>query len=157
MDRNTAAAAVGVMGITSIAGRLVTGLLLDRWNGPLIGAVSFGLPVIAACFWLNFDGTLLSAVVIAACLGLSLGAEIDIIAYLSTRYFGLKNYGAIFGTIVGVLAFGGGVGPTLAGLVYDKTHSYGIFAWATMPAFILSAAMIGSLGRYPALQVEQKR
>ena len=29
----------------------------------------------------------------------------DVVVYLSTRYFGLKHYGAIFGAIGGVLPF----------------------------------------------------
>jgi MFS family permease len=130
---------------------LGTGVLLDRCNGALIGAVSFAVPLVAAALWLGFDGTMSSAIVMAATLGISLGAEIDVIAYLTTRYFGLRNFGTVFGTIAGLLAFGGGVGPTLAGIVYDKTHSYDIFVWGTIPIFLLAAAMIGSLGRYPDL------
>jgi MFS family permease len=145
----TAAAAAGCIGITSILGRLITGILLDRWNGPIIGAISFSLPLLAAALWLDYDGSMTSALIIAAAVGFSLGAEVDIIAYLSTRYFGLRNYGTVFGTVVGLLAFGGGVGPTLAGLVYDRTHSYDFFVWCAIPAFLLAALLIGSMGRYP--------
>jgi MFS family permease len=150
VDVTTAAAIAGCIGVTSIVGRLCTGVLLDRWSGPLIGAISFSLPLVAAVLWLNYDGSITSAVIMAATVGFSLGAEIDIIAYLSTRYFGLKNYGTIFGTVVGLLAFGGGVGPTLAGIVYDRTHSYDFFVRCAIPAFLLAALLIGSMGRYPA-------
>jgi MFS family permease len=149
---NTAAAAAGCIGITSILGRLCTGVLLDRWNGPVIGAITFSLPLVAAALWLNYDGGVPSALIMAATVGFSLGAEIDIIAYLSTQYFGLKNYGTIFGTVVGVLVFGGGVGPTLAGIVYDRTHSYSFFVWCAIPAFLLAAVLIGSLGAYPGFR-----
>jgi len=145
----TAAAVAGCIGVTSILGRLVTGVLLDRWSGPLIGAISFSLPLVANALWLTYDGSVISALIIAAAVGFSLGAEIDIIAYLSTRYFGLRNYGTIFGTVVGLLAFGAGVGPTLAGIVYDQTHSYDFFVGCAIPAFLLAALLIGSLGRYP--------
>jgi MFS family permease len=151
LTAGAAAGAVSCVGIASILGRLGTGVLLDRCNGALIGAVSFAVPLVAAALWLGFDGTMSSAIVMAATLGISLGAEIDVIAYLTTRYFGLRNFGTVFGTIAGLLAFGGGVGPTLAGIVYDKTHSYDIFVWGTIPIFLLAAAMIGSLGRYPDL------
>jgi MFS family permease len=106
--------------------------------------------LVAAVLWLNYDGSVTSALIMAATMGFCLGAEIDIIAYLSTRYFGLKNYGTIFGTVVGLVAFGGGVGPTLAGIVYDRTHSYDFFVRCAIPAFLLAALLIGSMGRYPA-------
>jgi MFS family permease len=145
----SAAAAVSCVGIASIVGRLVTGMLLDRFSGPLIGAVSFGVPLISAGLWLTYDGSVTSAVVMAAALGLALGSEIDIIGYLSSRYFGLKNYGTIFGTIAGLYALGVGMGPTLAGIAYDRTRSYDIFVWCVIPAFLIAVALIGTLGRYP--------
>jgi MFS family permease len=126
-------------------------MLLDRFSGPLIGAVSFGVPLISAGLWLTYDGSVTSAVVMAAALGLALGSEIDIIGYLASRYFGLKNYGTIFGTIAGLYALGVGMGPTLAGIAYDRTRSYDIFVWCVIPAFLIAVAMIGTLGRYPEL------
>jgi MFS family permease len=148
-SKTTAASLAGLIGLFSVVGRLVTGFLLDRWNGALVGGLSFSIPIIAAALWLNYDGGMLSAIIAASLLGLSLGAETDILAYLSTRYFGLQNYGTIYGTVVGLLAFGVGAGPTLAGFVYDKTHSYDLFVWAAIPACLASTFMLTSLGPYP--------
>jgi|GEM_PF-4774695 len=33
-----------------------------------------------------------------------------------TRYFGLRNYGVLLGTIVGLLTFAAGVGPMIGGI-----------------------------------------
>lgn len=152
LDRASAAAIVSTTGIASVIGRLGTGVLLDRWNGGLIGAASFTMPILAVSLLLTSDGSVPVAVLAAGLLGLALGAEIDIIAYTATRYFGLKNYGVVFGTISGFMVLGSGVGPMLAGMSYDGFASYDVFIWATIPAFVMAAAMIGSLGRYPRFE-----
>jgi cyanate permease len=59
----------------------------------------------------------------------------------------------IYGSVAGLLAFGVGVGPTLAGFVYDMTHSYDAFVWGAIPACLTAALLVGSLGRYPSFAV----
>ena len=119
-----AAAISGVIGIASILGRLVTGLLLDRFNGPLVGAIGLGLPVVACLLLFSSGESTISTVVIAAIIGLSLGAETDVVAFLTARFFGLRHYGVLFGTLAGFLSLGTGLGPMLAGTLYDRFHSY---------------------------------
>src|SRR3546814_15397711 len=65
-------------------------------------------------------GSVPFAILATIIFGLSIGAEMDVIAYLAARFFGTRNFGAIFGVIVGVLALGNGLGPVLGGLVYDQ-------------------------------------
>jgi MFS family permease len=149
MSRSEAAAIAGAIGISSIAGRILTGYLLDHIRGNLIGAVAFGLPILACVWLLSFDGSRLSAIGIAAIIGFSLGAETDIIGYLTTRYFGLRNYGVLFGTIVGLLTCAAGVGPAIAGVIYDNYGNYEPMIWAMMPTFALCAILMASLGDYP--------
>ena len=43
----------------------------------------------------------------------SLGAEVDIVGYLVSRYFGLRRYGEIYGYIFAIFTIGSGVGPYL--------------------------------------------
>jgi predicted MFS family arabinose efflux permease len=157
ISKTTAASVAGVGGVLSVVGRLGTGILLDRrWSGPLVGACSFSIPAIAGVVWLLHGDDVLSAAVISGLLGLALGAEMDVLAYLCSRYFGLKHYGVIYGTVAGLLAMGVGVGPTLAGFVYDKTHSYDAFVWGAIPACLTAALLVGSLGRYPNFAARPK-
>ena len=154
ISKMTAASVAGVGGVLSVVGRLGSGILLDRrWSGPLVGACSFTIPAIAGVVWLLHGDDVFSAAVISGLLGLSLGAEMDVLAYLCSRYFGLKHYGVIYGSVAGLLAFGVGVGPTLAGFVYDMTHSYDAFVWGAIPACLTAALLVGSLGRYPSFAV----
>lgn len=152
VSRAEAAAAAGLIGIGAIIGRLVTGYMLDRLPGPLVGGVSFLIPVVASLillFPIGLDAVLAGSIA-AFVFGLALGAEIDILAYLTGRYFGNKNYGTLFGTLVGLLALSNGVGPTLAGYLFDISGNYAWFLGLTIGAFALAALMVSTLGPYPA-------
>jgi MFS family permease len=81
--------------------------------------------------------------------GLAAGAEVDLIAFLTSRYFGLKSYGELYGWQLVVFALGAGFGPLLSGWAFDLSGSYKISLYAGAAAFALGAAAIGSLGRYP--------
>ncbi len=81
--------------------------------------------------------------------GLGIGAEVDLMAFFVSRYFGLRDYAKIYGAMFAVFSFGVGVGPTISGFVFDRFHSYG-------PAFLLyevllavTCALFLRLGPYP--------
>jgi predicted MFS family arabinose efflux permease len=149
MARQSAANIAGLIGISTVVGRLSGGYLLDRINGNLVGAVSMLLPVIPCVLLLAFPGSIPAATVAALVLGLSLGVELDAVAYLVGRHFGLLNYGVLFGTIAGLLALATGLGPFSVSLVYDATGQYVAVLWAYIPLSLLTAALFFSLGRYP--------
>ncbi|HEX7743122.1 MAG TPA: MFS transporter, partial [Sphingobium sp.] len=85
----------------------------------------------------------------AIVLGLSLGAELDLVAYLATRHVGLRNFGLLFGVIAGLLSLATGTGPLIISHVYDITGSYNLVLWAYMPLCVVSAALFLGLGPYP--------
>lgn len=147
LDRASAALAAGAFGVAALAARIATGLLLDRIDGRLVGVLAFSIPAIAPLILLGYDGSMLWASIAAALLGLAIGAEIDVLAFLSARYFGLRNYGLLWGTIVGLIALGSGTGPLFAGLIYDSRNSYDLLFQMAAPALILSAVLIATLGR----------
>ena len=67
-----AAGIAGLIGISSLIGRFLTGYLLDRFQPERVALVAFGLPVLAALLLLYGDGPLaysLAAIVIGASLG----------------------------------------------------------------------------------------
>ena len=48
--------------------------------------------------------------------GAALGGEIDLMGFFVSRYFGLKSYGKIYGTMFGIFAGATGVGPFISRL-----------------------------------------
>jgi MFS family permease len=147
----TAASIAGVVGIGSIIGRLGTGLLLDRYSGRHVGGAILLLPILACALLLFLKLTLASGIAIGIVIGLALGAEIDIFAFLSARYFGLRNYGLLFGTVAGLISFGAGTGPTYAGFMFDHFHSYSVLLVTLIPMLLISSLLVLSLGREPDL------
>ncbi len=144
-----AAGTASLIGIFSIIGRLGTGFLLDRFPGHFVGAGIFLLANVACLLLLFQADATLSQAVAAAIFGLTLGAEIDVIAYLATRHFGLRNFGALFGGLVAALNLGSAFGPLAAGATFDRFGSYSAFLVVTMVLMTGSAVVLASLGRPP--------
>ncbi|ATE64200.1 MFS transporter [Rhizorhabdus dicambivorans] len=146
----TAAGIASVIGLATIVGRLVTGWLLDRFNGPLIGLIALALPAVG-CALLLADAGLSFAFVVAVLIGFSAGAEFDVIAYLAARYFGVRHYGLVFGTVVGLLSCGAGLGPMFGAQMFDHFGDYSNLLLIVGTTFALSGVLIGTLGAYPTL------
>ncbi|MFV3126637.1 MFS transporter [Niveispirillum sp. KHB5.9] len=149
MERATAVWVASLLGFAIIVGRLGIGVLVDRFYAP---AVAFGVLAIAAaaCLLLLVPaGGLAIAVVAVVLIGMAAGAEVDLVAYLASRYFGLRAYGEIYGWQLGFFALGAGLGPMGVGRLYDATGSYTVGLIACGVGFAVGAVLIGMLGRYP--------
>jgi MFS family permease len=129
-DPLAAAGIASLVGIFSIFGRLGTGLLLDRFPAHWVGATVFLLPILA-CALLFF----------------TVGAEVDVIAYLVSRHFGLKNFGVFSGAMIGALALGVAFGPLGAGAAFDRYGSYAQFLMLTMVFMAVSSIALATLSR----------
>ena len=142
----SAAGIASLVGVFSIVGRLGTGFLLDKLPGHLVGAAAFLIPI-AACMLLLTDGANpVSQAVAAAIFGLTLGSEVDVIAYLAAKHFGLKNFGALYGVLQMALAAGTAFGPLAAGAVFDRYQSYSMFLMLTAALMAASAVALFTLG-----------
>lgn len=151
IDRGDAAWIAGLVGVTSIIGRLGVGAMLDRMDGRIIAAICVSLPMAGLLLLLNIPGSIAAAIAAVLIFGLSLGAELDIIAYLTSRYFPSKNFGFLFGTLGGFLGLATGNGPFILNAVYDATGSYAPAMWAAIPLCGLSAMLLLLLGPCPDL------
>src|SRR5262249_56158868 len=84
--------------------------------------------------------------VFGAMVGLGLGGETDIMAYLISHHFGLASFGKIFGWLYGAFAFGAVLGPLLMGWVFDTSGSYHGALMILIPATALGAGLMLPLG-----------
>jgi MFS family permease len=137
-------------GLASIAGRLGTGWLIDRFRASRVGSVIFMLPVVAVLLLLFGREIAATPATVAILLGLTLGAEVDVIVYLTTRFFGLRSFGALYGGLLAALSIGTAVGPLVASTVFDVTRSYDAFFWLAIALLLASSTALFSLPRPPA-------
>lgn len=144
-----AAWATSIMGVTGIVGKLATGWLLDRYRPNWVGGVTLAITAIA--FWLLFAmaGSVTAVLVAIAVNGYAAGTKIQIAGFLTTRYGGLRNFGAIFGAMASLIAIGSGLGGFAAGQVFDRTGNYDLFFIAGVIGSVLCGLIIISLPLYP--------
>jgi MFS family permease len=142
-----AAFASSLLGVGLFIGRVGCGYLLDKFFAPRVAALLLSAAAIGIAF-LALGHTISSALIAAPLVGLGLGAEVDLVAYLTSRYFGLRSYGAIFGTIWAVFGVSGGLGAYLMGFGFDKTGSYVVPLSGFFCAAVLAAILILMLGPY---------
>ena len=144
---------LSVSGIALIFGRVITGHLLDRFFAPYVSACFFLVPLGGIALLSSGAGGI-APFLGTICLGLALGSEIDIMAFLVGRYFGIRNFGEIYGYIMGVFVFGSGLGPTIMGYCFDFRHSYNLALAGFVIALLAASILISRLGPYafPAVQ-----
>ena len=142
-----AALASSVVGVALLVGRIGCGYFLDRYFGGRVALlISGGAALGIALLWTGSAGAL--ALVGAFLVGLAMGAEVDIIAFLMSRYFGLRSLGAIVGFAFGAFVIAGGVGPFVMGFAFDRTGSYRVPLAGFCVAAMAAAALVTRLGPY---------
>jgi predicted MFS family arabinose efflux permease len=131
-------------GLASLVGRLIAGFLLDKLFAPYVAMASF-IVALAGVYLLG-SGT--NHVLGVIGIGATTGAEVDIIAYMTSRYFGLRRFGQIYGYLFGVFLIGNGVGPIFMGAVHTRLHSYDT-AFLTFGVLLaIATTLMLFLGRY---------
>jgi MFS family permease len=148
-DLKTAAWIAGTQGLAVIAGRAVTGYLLDKLWAPALAAVVLVLPT-ASCFVLAAGvesvPISLAAVILV---GFAAGAEFDMVAFLTARYFGLKYFGALYGVLYAFFISASGFAPGIFGRVFDLAGNYTVILNISAFALVAGAGLVLVLGRYP--------
>ena len=156
MDRGfqpqEAAKIAGVIGVSVIIGRLLAGFLIDRFWAPLVTLPMLALPALACFLLAQPEVPAFAAILSAMLIGLAAGAETDLVAYLTARYFGLANYGRLYGLQYSVFGFASGISPFLFGKVFDVTGSYQPILYVAAVLFVLGAVALLTLGRYPKFE-----
>jgi MFS family permease len=149
VDAQTAASVMGILGLGIFVGRLATGALLDRfWQG-FVAFPLLCLPAISAWLLLGDSLAFPFAALAGFLLGFAAGAESDLIAYLTGRYFGMANYGKIYGMLYMPFGLFSAASPVIYAQVYDRTGSYDPILEIAIFAFIAGGALLLLLGRYP--------
>lgn len=144
-----ATAMISIFGGSVLIGRLLTGFLIDRFWAPAVATVLVLTSAIGAFVaYIGGESIWLSALSVFL-LGAAQGAELDIMAYLTSRYFGMRRFSTLYGTltIAYSVAF-----PTGA-LIYAETHAltgqYDTALLFAISSLVAAAVLLPTLGRFP--------
>ena len=143
-----AAALAGAIGLSVLVGRVVCGFLLDRFWAPAVSLVFLSLPALSCVI---LAGSLPSPLMIAAAaalIGFAGGAEFDLVAFMVSRYFGMRSYGQIYAWQYMSFTLAAGVAPAIFGRVFDITGSYDPVLWTAAAGFVIGPLLMLGLGRY---------
>jgi len=147
MAPGSAALVSSTMGLALVVSRIGIGYLIDRFFAPyvavgcfLLSAVGIGLLAYGAV-----DAVAFFAV---ACIGISMGAEIDMLAFLTGRYFGVANFGRVYGILFTAFLIGTSLGPVGYGMAFDRLGSYDWVLFLSVGLMLASAALTLRLPRY---------
>ncbi|ATW02832.1 MFS transporter [Sphingorhabdus sp. YGSMI21] len=149
LEAQTAASVMGVLGIGIFTGRIITGMLLDRFWAGFVAFPLLCLPAISCYILLGHDIAFPMAALAGFLLGFAAGAESDLIAYLTGRYFGMAHYGKIYGMLYMPFGFFSALSPIIYANVRDTTGSYDPVLSVALFAFFIGGALLMLLGRYP--------
>ena len=120
------------------------GYMLDRIPRPWIAA-PFYLLALAGLILLESTSSYPLLLLSGLLMGLGLGTEYGVLPYFLSRYFGTRHYGAISGSMYGVIVLTQGLTPFLMDLVFDVTGNYDIAIIAICIGLVLGAILITRL------------
>lgn len=146
LSPHSAALGSSLIGAAVLMGRAGTGYLLDRFLALRVAAILFGGSALGvAVLWLANSRLMLVG---AFLVGAGLGAEVDIIAYITSRYFGLLDFAKVYSSAFAAFALAGAIGPLVMGAEFDRTGSYRDPLLVFFVASASGAALMTRLGPY---------
>lgn len=137
--RTTAATLVSVLGVGSMAGRLVLGAFGARLGILRLYQLCFLTMCASFGIWLVAGSSFVVLVVFALVLGVSYGGYVALSPAVAAHLFGVAGLGATVGLLYTGSGFGALVGPPAAGWLIDRTGNY----WLTE-----ALAMLVALGSF---------
>jgi MFS family permease len=143
----SAALGSSALGITLLLGRVGSGYVLDRVFAPYV-AIFFFSGVACGLILLAAGAGVAAGFVGASLVGLGMGAEGDLIAYFTSRYFGLRSFGEIYGYLFSAFTLSGALGPLLMAIGFDRAGSYRAPLLFFLMATITAIVLLTRLGRY---------
>ncbi|MEE8308226.1 MAG: MFS transporter [Gammaproteobacteria bacterium] len=138
IDSTTASISLGIITFASIGGRLISGLIGDRFEPRYLLAIAAGTKTVGILMILQADSTI-GVYIYGLLTGLGLGMSLVALYTMMGNYFGPTHYRNILGFIMPIITIGGAMSPVLGGIVYDTTGNYSIAFYAAAACAALAA------------------
>lgn len=121
IDAGLAAALVGIIGASSIVGRLGLGALGARYGTVRLMQASFGVMAASYVLWLVADGNAVVLVAFTIVMGVGYGGFIALSPAVVATLFGTVGMATILSAVYTAAGVGGLIGPPLAGELIDRS------------------------------------
>lgn len=144
----TAALALSILAVALVVGRLGAGWLMDRFFAPRV-AIAFLLGPIVAIFLLAAGVTGSLAFLAGILTGLAAGAEVDVTAYLASRYFGLRYFSSVYAWFYSAYSLGAGVGPLVTATSVERFGGYNEVLFLHAGLLVIAGVLLSRLGPFP--------
>ncbi len=125
MSPTSAASVMTTLAAVGIAARIILGGVVDKIGGKRV-LVAMCLLMSVALLGLAGTKTIWSLYSFAAVFGFAFGGFVSVMSPLAAQLFGLSSHGAIFGVATFATTVGAGIGPLVAGAIFDATNSYSL-------------------------------
>ncbi|MGH7311986.1 MAG: MFS transporter, partial [Candidatus Rokuibacteriota bacterium] len=132
----TAATVLSMSGLASIAGRIGTGMLADRFGAKRTLVAGLALQAVMVYLYLFAQDTS-TFYGLALVFGVAYGGVMPLYALLTREYFGEKVMGMAYGGVFLVSTLGMGLGSFAGGWVFDQ---FGSYAWLFLSSAVMGAA-----------------
>lgn len=140
ISMQTAANIVTVYAFGTVVGRIACGLALDKYPTPIVATLSMVLPALGF-FLLGTDINTVTVITFSMFLvGLSVGAESDLISFLVARYFKLRIYNTTLGLVYCVSFLASALGALAISFTLKLTDSFSPYLF-----FVAGSIAVGSL------------
>jgi MFS family permease len=142
-----AAQVQALVGVSIVAGRCTSGLAMDRFHAPYVAAVAFLISAAGTAMLLSSQGPVLCLAALA--IGLTIGAELDILAYTMSRCFGLASFGRLYSLAYSSMILAGGASPLLIAKL-TRVDDYTVPIVVSSIGILVAAAAVALLPRFHA-------
>jgi MFS family permease len=129
----SAIASVAVIGLFSTIGKFLFGYLCDRIDPKYSAAIAYAI-LAGSLLMMAAATTMPHLWIYAVLIGIGQGGWAPNLAMLTIRYFGIRHFGTILGTIYFIFFAGQSLGPVVVGATYDNTGTY-------IPVILIMAAI----------------
>jgi MFS family permease len=135
-------------------GKLFFGFMADRIPPRRVAIICFTLQVVAMSILMLMQSVPIVWVYVMMWMfvivfGFAMGGQIALQPLVTTQFFGLASFGAIFGTVALAAGVGVSLGPLLAGGIFDILGSYRLAFFTFATGYVVAITALLLLARYP--------
>jgi MFS family permease len=147
----TAVTIYSVEGLAGLGGRIVFGLLGDRFGARRVVVLGLMVQALGAGSY-YFTRQIGEFYAVAVLFGMAYGGVMPLYAVIAREYFPMRIMGTVFGAAAMVSSLGMALGPAVGGWIFDTFNGYGFLYIASFGMGLAAVAMALVFPPLPARQ-----